>query len=184
MRKLACILVGLAALVLSTTPALAQDDAGRSNSAFGLGAQSFLRGPGGVAGTFDIGLLHIDAILFLIDVEGGGLFGGDDSIGFGARMFYSVHQTDAADLGVGGGVGFIHRSVPGDDDSIISIEMGAKIRAFIVSNVALTAFLGAAVIVDDDDEGGDEGGLLLGGQQVGFSTIGLASGFGFTYYFH
>ncbi len=186
LRSLACI----ACLTVIPASATAQegDGGGTSdgNRAFGLGVQSMLRGPGGIAATFDIGLMHIDAILFFVDTDGGGgAFGGGDALGLAGRAFYSVHQTNASDLGVGGGIGFTIDKEPGDDDTIISIELGAKMRAFIVSNVALTAFLGAAIVVDDDDEGGDNGGLVLGGQQVGsFSTVGLAGGFGFTYYFN
>ena len=80
--------------------------------------------------------------------------------------------------------GFILDDAPGDDDTIINLELGGKVRAFIVQNVALTAFVGLAVVIDTEESNGDQDGVIFGGQQVGLSTIGLTSGFGFTYYFN
>jgi len=191
MRKTLSSIACITALTLLPAAAAAQNEGGgggggRANSAIGIGAQSMLRGPGGASVTFDVGLLHIDGILFFINTDGGGIFGGgDDAIGLAGRVFYSVHQTDNSDLGLGGGLGFTIQDEPMDDDTIISLEAGAKMRAFIVSNVALTAFVGIAIVLDDDDGGDDEDGIVFGGQQMGsFSSIGLTSGFGFTYYFN
>lgn len=187
LTSLACAAL-LSVISLSANAQEAGDGGGggAGGSAFGIGAQSMLRGPGGIAITYDVGLLHFDGILFFVDTDGGGAFVAGDSLGIGGRAFYSVHQTNASDLSVGGGLGFIVEDQgPADDDHIISLEFGAKMRAFIVSNVALTAFIGAAVILDDNDGGDDEDGILIGGQQLGSVTsLGLTSGFGFTYYFH
>ena len=56
---------------MAASPAAAQEDrgGGATGSSFGLGAQSFLRGPGGVSGTMDFGLIHVDLIVFLFDVD-------------------------------------------------------------------------------------------------------------------
>ncbi len=187
MRNILISAACVALLSLASRQAAAQEEGGgRSNTAFGIGAQSMLRGPGGIAATFDIGLIHIDGIFYMVNTDGGGLFAnGGDSFGLGGRVFYSVHQTAASDLSLGGGLGITLRDQGPQDDTLISLEGGAKMRAFIVSNVALTAFLGLSIVLDDNDGGDDEDGFVIGGQQLGsFSSLGLTSGFGFTYYFH
>jgi hypothetical protein len=158
----------------------------RSNNAFGLGVQSMLRGPGGLAATYDVGLVHVDGIFFFVDTDGG-VFGGGDAFGAAVRAFYSLHQSNASDFGLGGGLGITIEDEGADDDTLLSLEFGAKVRIFVVNNVALTAFLGLGVVVDTEDDAGndDEDAFVLGGQQVGaFGGVGVLSGFGFTYYFN
>ena len=118
MNRIKTTLLAAAAAALTLAApgtAAAQDDGGggggRSNFAFGLGAQAMLAGPAGAAATFDIGLVHIDTILFFVDSDSA--FGADDAFGLGVRGFFSLHQTKSADFGLGGGLGLHPRRRPG-----------------------------------------------------------------------
>ena len=178
-------LIALAAILSLTTLAAPQEArAQEKNSAFGVGVQALLTGPAGPSLTYDVGLLHFDFLTFFETL-------GQDTFALGARGFYSVHQTERSDLSLGGGIGFTFEEDDGggggddDDDVDFSVEFGAKMRMFVVPNVAITAFMGLAVVIDDDGNGGggnvftffqEEDGIVLGGQ---FNAL-----FGFTYYFH
>jgi hypothetical protein len=76
-----------------------------------------------------------------------------------------VHAASFADFSLGGGIGIDHwTSAPGtnasDSRTDVALEVGGQIRAFIVSNVALTADLGLGVYFGNDDH------ILIGGQSV------------------
>ncbi len=68
----------------------------------------------------------------------------------GARGWYHIHAASSADLSLGLGLGVIRRRI-GQPSAQWDFEMdiGAEIRAFIVSNVALLGSVGMALYVPD-----------------------------------
>ncbi len=171
----ACIASIIAALAL--TLAASSASAQESQRGLGVGAQSMLTSDsiiafnGGVSGaslTYDAGAFHIDGIFGLISQNG-------TSFGLGGRFWYTIHGGGLADLSVGGGLGFADDE--DGDGTDIHFEAGAKIRLFLVSNVALHATVGLGFIFEDDDDndGPDDDTFVLTGQNV--------SGMGITYFF-
>jgi hypothetical protein len=172
----ACIASTIAALALTLAASSASAQEGGQRG-LGVGAQSMLTSDsvidfnGGVAGaslTYDAGAFHIDGIFGLLSRNG-------TSFGLGGSFWYTIHGGGLADLSIGGGLGFAD-----DDDgdgTDVHLQAGAKIRLFLVSNVALHATLGLGFIFedDDDDDGPDDDTFVLAGQNV--------SGMGITYFF-
>lgn len=137
----------------------------------GVGATVMLSGPGGLQIAYDAGAWHLEGLIGASDQGEND----DTDLNAGARFWFHVHQTSSADFSVGGGVGFLldGRRGPGDageDQTSVHIDAGAQIRAFIVSNVALSGTAGIGLAA------GDKEGWLLSGQ--------LLAGMGVTYYFH
>ena len=93
------------------------------------------------------------------------------ALGVAGRGWFHLHSSTAADFSLGGGFGFAFFDPDGPADSIntISIDIGAMMRAFLTSNVAVSAFLGLTVLAGDAD------GFALNGQPLG--------GLGLAYYF-
>lgn len=132
---------------------------------FGLGTQVVLLAPaptagaGAFAATYDLGVLHVDALLgvFLSDAF-------ESSVRGTVRVFFPVHRGPIADfsLGVGGGVGYIEPA--GGQLQVLGEALaGAKIRSFIGRNIALEATIGANLLfMDGDFESVSIGGRLLG----------------------
>ncbi len=148
MKKLFVVLAAVATIGL-TGNAFAQDNAGddkttqigasTGRTGFGIGAAAMISGPAGPSFTYDAGAWHVDGIVAVQDF-------GDTEITAGARFMYVLNRSDDADFSVGGGAGLF-----ANGQDLFFLEGGAQIRAFIVSNVALTANLGLAVIIGDDD---------------------------------
>ena len=165
MRKiLTTSLVSAALLVGAATPAIA----GGSEGSIGVGAEAQMSGLGGVSGSYDMGMFHVGGFLAFADSEG------DDNtdLSFGGRFFYHVHSTAMSDFGVGGSIGLLFTG-DGDPDTdnptILIFEPGMQIRAFVVSNVALSLTAGIAIGLADAE------GVVLDGQ--------LTGGAGVHYYF-
>jgi hypothetical protein len=115
--------------------------------------------------TYQTQKFHIDGILS---------YGDNDAItalGVGGRFYYELHSTQASDLSVGGGIGFMNVDFGDNSDTAIHFEAGGKIRAFLAPSVAVNASLGLGYIsgLADRDY------ILFGGQLVG--AIGI------TYFF-
>lgn len=140
--------------------------AGGSPGSIGVGAEYLLAGglisEGSIAGgpslNYDAGAFHVGGFLSITDGDG------DDNtnIGIGGRFFYHVASSAMADFSVGGSIGLlsIDHPAPADRDSLIFIEPGAQIRAFVATNVALSATIGLTI------GAGDASGLALTGQTV------------------
>jgi hypothetical protein len=126
----------------------------------GLGGLGSLAGP---AVVYQAPNFHIDGILSFAS-------NGATSMGIGGRFFYKLHSTQASDLSVGGGLGFVNVDVGPADTTIIHFEIGAKIRAFIAPSVALSASVGFGFLSTEGDDP-----LFLTGQLLG--TMGM------TYFF-
>jgi hypothetical protein len=163
-RALSYALAATLALAVAGGSASAQETAATApvRGGFGIGYAGMLgSAPSGLNLIFDGGRWHADAIM---GVEGGDGTGLD----LAARGWFHLHQSNAADLSLGGGLGIIYRDPDGPPDStnIVRIDVGAMIRAFITSNVAVSAFGGLGVSAGDGD------GFALTGQPLG--SLGLA----------
>ena len=161
-------LVVVVAVAGAWTPALAQDSSG---SSIGVGIESPLT-TGATTGAFvyDAGSFHIDALFGFATVENAA-----DTVVIGGRGWYAVHETARSDFSVGGGLELLYTNFdgPGDDDDVsIGLELGAKIRAFLTTNVAIHGVVGIAVVVGDETADS----FRLTGQ--------LTGGLGLTYFFN
>jgi hypothetical protein len=164
------------ALVLAPRTAAAQ---GSEATGIGVGVQAMLTafdeevevGPdvfvtipnlAGPAVTYQTPKFHIDGILS---------YGDNDfvtALGIGGRFYYELHSTQASDLSVGGGIGFMNIDFGPDSDTAIHFEAGGKIRAFLAPAVAFNASLGLGYISGLQDRDF----ITFGGQLVG--TIGIS----------
>jgi hypothetical protein len=172
-RALSFALVAAIGMVAAAGTAQAQETAAAvpARGGLGLGAATMLRGPSGLNVVYDAGRWHADAILGIAGDDAGGPGGGGTSIGLGARGWFHLHSGANSDFSLGGGIGFQMEDPdgPAESSNAITIDIGAQIRAFITSNVAISAFGGLAVLAGDAD------GFALDGQPVGL--------LGLTYYF-
>jgi hypothetical protein len=145
--------------------------AGGSAGTVGVGFEQMIYGPGGASVVYDAGKFHAGG--FFGFSQNQFAFGGDKSdVDFGGQFFFHAHSTSSSDLGVGGGIGmrFENHTDPNqNDDQILYLELGAQIRAFIATNVALSATLGFEIATADGD------GVAFDGAPVG--------AFGVHYYF-
>jgi len=173
--------VSLAAFVLVLAPRTAAAQ-GSEATGIGVGVQAMLPSFGGdfevvpdvfvgippLAGpavTYQAPQFHIDGILS---------YGDNDAIttlGLGGRFYYELHSTQASDLSVGGGLGFMNIDFGPDSDTAILVEAGGKIRAFLAPSVAVNASVGLGYLTGL----GESDLILFGGQLLG--TIGI------TYFF-
>jgi hypothetical protein len=171
-RALSFAVVAVLALVTAAGTAQAQETApaAPTRGGLGVGAAAMLRGPSGLNVVFDAGRWHADAILAIAG-DDGGVAGGGTSIDLGARGWFHLHNGANSDFSLGGGLGFqmVDPDGPGESVNFVTIDIGAQIRAFVTSNVALSAFGGLTVLAGDAD------GFALDGQPVG--VLGL------TYFF-
>ncbi|MFN0248578.1 MAG: hypothetical protein ACKV2T_16925 [Kofleriaceae bacterium] len=136
--------------------------AGGSTGSIGVGFESQLNSVlNGVSANYDMGEFHLGGFLGFAD--GGG--DDDTEITFGGRFYYHVHSTAMADFGIGGsfGVGILPPISPGIDEkpTVVYIEPGFQIRAFVASNVALS-FSGGLSLGVADAEGVEVTGQLTG----------------------
>src|SRR5690606_10157338 len=121
-----------------------------------------LRGIGGPAVVYQAPNFHVDGIVHFSS-------NGATSLGVGGRFFYELHSTQASDLSIGGGLGFLNVEVGDDSETAIHFEVGAKIRAFLAPSVAVNASVGFGFISGDFFE---DDPLFLTGQLLG--TVGMA----------
>lgn len=153
--------------------------AGGSEGSLGVGAEGQLSGLGGISASYDMGQFHVGGFLGFDD-DGGT---DDTDIAIGGRFYYHLHSTAMSDFGIGGSVGigfFGDGNNNTDNATVVYIEPGLQIRAFIASNVALSFTAGVSLATSDAD------GLRIGGQGIGVvdETLLTPSGSaGVHYYF-
>ncbi|MEO8842236.1 MAG: hypothetical protein ABI591_30905 [Kofleriaceae bacterium] len=148
-------------------------NAGGQAGSIGVGAEYQMSGVGGLSVVYDAGLFHL-----------GGMIGFDDPAGanntvfqLAGEFYYHVHHSAFADFGLGGSLGF--NSVPvaamgmNQRNTDVYLEPGFQIRAFLSSNVALSATAGLVIGTVDDSR------VAITGQNVG-----AAGGVGIHYYFY
>jgi hypothetical protein len=152
MRRIILMLALAGTTLAFTTTAAAQEHGPRGS--VGVGAAIMLDGPGGAAFVYDAGPWHMDAMLGLIS-------NGETIFGVGGRFWYHIHSAPSADFSLGGGMGV----TSGDNFTVIDLEAGAHIRAFIVSNVSIGASVGISIAAADGD------GFILAGQLIGATNI-------------
>ena len=178
--------LALAACLAAPAPAIAQAASGApppstgmapivvqgatSQSGIGLGVATFLAWPVGVPAAqfvYDAGRWHVEGMFAVNDTPGPS----SANIGLGARFWFHLHRATSADFSLGAGLAYtkLGKPVPDAADDIVSIDAGAQIRAFVVSNVALNATLGLGIMTADQSAFG------LGGNLIG--SVGA------TYYF-
>jgi hypothetical protein len=132
----------------------------------GLGAITMLNGTSGALFTWGngAGSFHIDGLLGMHRYRSGnGNYTTD--LGIGGRFWYHMHASSNADFSLGGGLGFTswtsNPGGPGENSHLdLSLQVGAQMRAFIVSNVALIADLGFGATFGDNDN------MMFGGQAI------------------
>jgi hypothetical protein len=173
-----CALGAALSVAIAPRTAAAQ---GSEASGVGVGVQGMLTSateiPTGVDTFVDVPVLAGPAVTYQtpkFHVDGILSYGDDDSVtvlGVGGRFYYELHSTQASDLSVGGGIGFMSVDFGIDSDSAILFEAGGKIRAFLAPSVAVNASLGLGYIAGL----ADRDYILFGGQLVG--AIGV------TYFF-
>lgn len=159
----------LALSITTSSRALAQETTTvRSGGAgLGLGYAAMLTGPSGLSLAYDFGRFHIDSMLDVWSHD-------ETALAFGVRGWLHLHSAAAADFSIGGGLGVTQDS-PGDDDNdVVHFEAGFLIRAFVTSNVALSAFGGLGIRTGDVAP--SEAEWELDAQPL--------AGIGLTYYFH
>lgn len=146
--------------------------AGGQAGSIGVGAEYTLSHIGGVSVNYDAGQFHVGGALGYADPAG------PDNSEFliAGRFFYHVHHSAFADFSLGGQIGL--DSAPpampnGRRSTHLFIEPGFEIRAFLSSNVALSANGGFVIGTADASE-----------FDIGGSTTGVAGGFGIHYYFY
>jgi hypothetical protein len=108
------------------------------------------------------GRFHLDGLFGFLNHK-------TSNFDLGVRGWYHLHATSFSDLSAGGGFTLISHKTPGRGrQTDFQVELGAQIRAFIVSNVALLGAVGMNMYFPD--EGSST--FIISGNLVG--SIGLA----------
>ncbi|HEX7700194.1 MAG TPA: hypothetical protein VF403_05720 [Kofleriaceae bacterium] len=149
--------------------------AGGQAGSIGVGAEYQMSGVGGLSVVYDAGLFHV-----------GGMIGFDDPAGanntvfqLAGEFYYHVHHSAFADFGLGGSLGFNSVPVPpmgmvgNQRNTEVYLEPGFQIRAFLSSNVALSATAGLIIGTVDASR------VAITGQ-----NFGASGGVGIHYYFY
>ncbi len=164
MKNKLMLVSGLAVLGLGAGTAFA----GGSEGSIGVGAESQLNpfldelGLSGISVNYDMGQFHVGGFLGFNDDDGPD----NTNIGLGGRFYYHLHSTAMSDFSIGGSVGVAFLGTAADDDpTIVFIEPGFQIRAFVASNVALS-FTGGMWLGAGDADGLAITGDLTGGAGV------------------
>lgn len=162
MRNHLMLVSSLALTAALASPALA----GGSGGTLGVGAEYTLAGIGGPSINYDAGMFHAGGFVGYYDA---GFRDPElDALDLGGRFFYHLHSTAMSDFSLGAGLGLQFQDyVDPDVDSatVLEIDVGAQIRAFIVSNVAVSGTIGLAILTADAD------GLGLTGDALG--SVGI-----------
>lgn len=169
----------VAMLVVSVAGAA---EAGGQANTIGVGAEAQLNGIGGASLNYDAGDFHVGGFLGYHDP---GNRDDEDTLLFGGRFFYHVHQTTTSDFGVGGTFGYVsdNNPQPRGRESYLYVEPAVQIRVFLVANVALSFNVGVT-IGTMDAENVDLGGQLVGGSlTVNDTQVAFGGGAGVHYYF-
>lgn len=151
----------------STTASATLSSASSSHGrGIGVGAVTMLNGTSGALVTWGNpgGGFHLDGVFGLHRYTAGN-GNGTTAFTVGGRFWYHVHAAAFADFSLGGGVGLSRWTSepgrPGEDHHLdVSLELGGQLRAFIVTNVALTADIGFGAVFGNNDD------ILIGGQAI------------------
>jgi hypothetical protein len=147
--------------------------AGGQAGSIGVGAEYQMNGLGGLSVVYDGGIFHVGGMLGYNDPPADN----DTVFQLAGEFYYHVHHSAFADFGLGGSLGF--NSVPvavmgrTQRNTEVYFEPGFQIRAFLSSNVALSATAGLVIGRVDADRFAITG-----------SNFGAAGGVGIHYYFY
>lgn len=149
-----------AVLVLSTAGVA---HAGGQPGSIGVGVEGQLSGLSGASMNYDAGDFHVGAFLGFNDPGGTN----DDTLALGGRFFFHLHSTTSSDFSLGANLGIasINNDPPVDRQTQLFLEPAFQVRAFVVSNVALSFTGGVVIGVMDADN------VNLGGQLTGTAGI-------------
>jgi len=158
MRKILSSAMALAILGLAA-PAMAGGSAG----SIGVGGEFTLAGMGGASVNYDAGMFHVGGFFSYRDNPGPS----DTETDVGGRFYYHIHSTAMSDFSVGGQLGMQLLDFENNDDdaTIVEIDLGGQIRAFVASNVALSFGLGIGIFAADGE------GLLVTGDITGVAGV-------------
>ena len=174
MRRITCLTL-LAACLFAARGAAAQpldgsapqfaDQRPGGAGGLGIGVAAMLTGLSGASVAYDGGPWHLDSMISFAKADGPSP-GNRLVFGLGGRFWFHLHKTSSSDFSVGGGLGFLHNGPAGDDDdTVVSLEGGILLRAFIASNVALGVSAGLGIVSVDRTQVG------LDGQFIGAAGI-------------
>jgi len=160
----------LAALFMLATTGAAE--AGGQEGSIGVGAEfglSSILDPvsvGGASLNYDAGMFHVGGFIGFSDPEGAD----NTAYALGGRFYYHVHSMASSDFGIGGTIGLLSVPTgapePADDRAtLMYIEPGIQIRAFVATNVALSFNAGLVIGAIDTS------GLAVGGVPSGSAGI-------------
>jgi hypothetical protein len=172
-RLLSITFLSAAFLVVGAGASYAQESLPHSathGTGLGVGVQGMLLpfAPSGLSVVYDGGPWHAEGIL--------GIFKQPVSkanVAIGGNFWFHLHKTANADFSLGGGLG-----INAGNATVFYLQAGGQIRAFLTSNVALSATLGLAFSVIDLEQIG------LGGQTLASSSVGGLGSVGLHYYFY
>lgn len=161
-RQVTTLLAGLLVaglLAVSPSSAQAQEDMTMQSpsqaSGLGVGVESMLSGPSGPTLVYQTPSYHVEGILGVFDRA-------NTTFLVAGRFYYQVHSGELSDFSIGGGLGLVNTDGPGNNETDIHLEAGAKIRVFLAPNVALSSSLGMAVVADDANDTAIIAGRLQG----------------------
>lgn len=132
----------LAAVIVFASVGTAR--AGGQPNSIGVGAELQVSGVGGLSVNYDAGKFHAGGFFGYFDPQGPN----NVTVDVGGRFFFHIASTAMSDFSLGGSIGIESANdAPGNPNrhTDVFIEPGFQIRAFIVSNVALS-FTGGIVI--------------------------------------
>ena len=138
----------IASLVVASSAALSGTAfAGGQPGSIGVGAEFQISDLGGVSVNYDAGKFHLGGFFGFNDPAGDN----NDVLEIGGRFFYHIASTAMSDFSLGGGIGIQSANTAGDRATNLFLEPGFQIRAFIVSNVALSFTGGISIGTVDAD---------------------------------
>jgi hypothetical protein len=148
--------------------------AGGQAGSLGVGAEYQLSGIGGASVIYDAGLFHVGGALGFADPPGAN----NTVFQIAGEFYYHVHHSAFADFGLGGSLALSSEPAPPPMAPTarvtnVYLQPGFQIRAFLSSNVALSASAGIVIGVVDAS------GVAITGQ-----NLGAAGGVGIHYYFY
>jgi hypothetical protein len=132
----------LAAMIVFASVGTAR--AGGQPNSIGVGAELQISGLGGLSVNYDAGRFHAGGFFGYFDPQGPN----NSTVDVGGRFFFHIASTATSDFSLGGSLGIENANdggTPNNRHTDVFLEPSFQIRAFIVSNVALS-FTGGIVI--------------------------------------
>ena len=131
----------LAAMIVFASVGTAR--AGGQPNSIGVGAEFQINGTGGLSLNYDAGRFHAGGFFGYSDLRGPN----NVTVDVGGRFFFHIASTATSDFSLGGSLGIENANDAGTNNrhTDVFLEPSFQIRAFLVSNVALS-FSGGIII--------------------------------------